>query len=191
MQEKFSFKTKDTSKLQIVIYLVNNDWDRVSIDLFDYNSIRFVYNDEVNSFLMNINKDNIKANGNAILSNSDKIGVNENAISSNSNKIGVNESAISSNLEKINNISKNYFKNRYNILIHDKKTQVDFKGIFFEKIFEIDAKENDFIEINFKMSLEYENINEKNYVNTVYEIFDENDNSLYISSINNNDYNND
>ena len=38
------------------------------------------------------------------------------------------------------------------------------------------------------MSLEYKNINEKNYVNTVYEIFDENNNSLYISSINNNDY---
>ena len=38
------------------------------------------------------------------------------------------------------------------------------------------------------MLLEYENINEKNYVNTVYEIFDENNNSLYISTINNNDY---
>ena len=30
------------------------------------------------------------------------------------------------------------------------------------------------------MLLEYENINEKIYVNTVYEIFDENNNSLYI-----------
>ena len=38
------------------------------------------------------------------------------------------------------------------------------------------------------MLLEYENINEKIYVNTVYEIFDENNNSLYISTINNNDY---
>ena len=37
------------------------------------------------------------------------------------------------------------------------------------------------------MLLEYENINEKIYVNTVYEILDEN-NSLYISTINNNDY---
>ena len=38
------------------------------------------------------------------------------------------------------------------------------------------------------MSLEYENINEKIYVNTVYEIFDENNNSLYIATINNNNY---
>ena len=28
----------------------------------------------------------------------------------------------------------------------------------------------------------------KTYVNTIYEIFDENNNSLYISTINNNDY---
>ena len=47
---------------------------------------------------------------------------------------------------------------------------------------------NDFIEIDFKMLLEYENINEKNCVNTFYEIFDLNNNSLYISRINNNDY---
>ena len=38
------------------------------------------------------------------------------------------------------------------------------------------------------MLLEYEDISEKNYVNTIYEIFDENNNSLYISTINNNDY---
>ena len=42
--------------------------------------------------------------------------------------------------------------------------------------------------MNFKMLLEYENIADKNYVNTIYEIFDENNNSLYISTINNNDY---
>ena len=147
IQEKFSFKTNSTSKLQIDIYLVNNEWDSDSIDLFDYNTIRFVYNDEINSFLMNINEDNITAN--------------ENAISSNSDKIGANESAISSNLEKINNISKNYFKNIYNILIHDEKTQVDFREISFEKIFEVNAKQNDFIEIDLNMLLEYENITEK------------------------------
>ena len=38
------------------------------------------------------------------------------------------------------------------------------------------------------MLLENEDISEKNYVNTVYEIFDENNNSLYICTINNNDY---
>ena len=39
--------------------------------------------------------------------------------------------------------------------------------------------------MNFKISLEYENISERNYVKTIYEILDENDNSLFIKSINN------
>ena len=87
-----------------------------------------------------------------------------------------------------NNNSKSYLKNIYNILFYDEKTQIDFRNLFYQKIFAVDAKQNDFIEINFKILLEYENINEKNYVNINYEIFDENNNSSYISTINNNDY---
>ena len=87
-----------------------------------------------------------------------------------------------------NNNSKSCLKNIYNILLYDEKTQIDFRNLFYEKMFAVDAKQNDFIEINSKMLLEYENINEKIYVNTIYEIFDENNNSLYISTINNNDY---
>ena len=85
-------------------------------------------------------------------------------------------------------MSKSYLKNIYNILFYNNKTQINFKGIFFEKVFQVNASINDFIEIDLKMLLEYENINEKIYVNTVYEILDENNNSLYISTINNNDY---
>ena len=42
--------------------------------------------------------------------------------------------------------------------------------------------------MNFKMLLEYEDIFLRIYVNTIYEIFDGNNNSLYSSAINNNDY---
>ena len=87
-----------------------------------------------------------------------------------------------------NNISKLYLKNIYNIIFNDSKAQIDFRNLFFEKVFVVNAKKNNFIKINLKMLLEYEIIYEKNYVNTVYEIFDENNNSLYISTINNNDY---
>ena len=38
------------------------------------------------------------------------------------------------------------------------------------------------------MLLEYEDINERLYVSTIYEILDKDNNSLYISQINNNDY---
>ena len=87
-----------------------------------------------------------------------------------------------------NNISKSYLKNIYDIIFYNEKTPIDFGNLFYEKVFAIDAKQNDFIEINLKMLSEYENIIEKNYVNTEYEIFDEDNNSLYIATINNNDY---
>ena len=87
-----------------------------------------------------------------------------------------------------NNNSTQYLKNIYNILFYDKKTQINFRNILYEKIFAIDASVNHFIEMNFKISLQYESISERSYVKTIYQIFDENDNSLYIKSVNNNDY---
>ena len=42
--------------------------------------------------------------------------------------------------------------------------------------------------MNFKILLEYQSISNRNYVKTIYEISDDNDNSLYVKSVNNNDY---
>ena len=42
--------------------------------------------------------------------------------------------------------------------------------------------------MKFKIDLQYEDISERNYVKTIYDIFDENNNNLYIKSITNNDY---
>ena len=42
--------------------------------------------------------------------------------------------------------------------------------------------------MSFKIDLEYEDISERNYVKTIYEIFDETNNSLYIKSVTNDDY---
>ena len=110
----------------------------------------------------------------------------ENDILSNLTKIENNKSNISSNLEKVNNISKSYLKNVYNILIYESKTQIDFRNIFYEKIFDVNAKQNDFVEIAFKIQLEYQDTDDRNYVKTVCQLFDENNNSLYIKSVNNN-----
>ena len=121
-----------------------------------------------------------------------KIEDNKNSISTNLIKITSNEDDILYNLNEINylknNSSKSYLKNVYNILFYDRKTRISFKKYFFEKVFNINSNINDFIEMSFKISLEYENISEKAYVKTLYELFDENDNSLYIKSINNSDY---
>ena len=102
------------------------------------------------------------------------------------------EDNIAYNLEEINyiknNISKPYLKNIYNILFYDSKTQIDFRNLFYEKVFDIDSSKNDFLEIAFKFELQYQDTDDRNYVKTIYEIFDENDNSLYIKSVTNNNY---
>ena len=117
----------------------------------------------------------------------------ENDISSNSTKIKTNLIKINSNEDNINYLKNNkstkYLKNVYNTLFYDSKKQISFKDeIFYEKVFDVNAGINDFIEMSFKISLEYENILERAYVKTLYELFDENDNSLYIKSVDNNEY---
>ena len=185
----------DYSFIKIKLFLsILDNIDKTIIcrlyNLVKYNFLCIKHYKKINLISVNNNLGNLE---NTILSNSSKIDTNKNDISTNLININTNEDNIAYNLSEINyiknNNSKSYLKNIYNILFYDEKTQVDFRKLFFEKAFLVDdAKWNDFIEINLKMLLEYENINEKNYVNTVYEIFDENNNSLYISTINNNDY---
>ena len=95
---------------------------------------------------------------------------------------------ISNNSKEINLIKENtltnkqYLKNIYNELFYNEKTQIDFNNPFYEKLFDVDAKENDFIEIDFKISLECDSISLINYIKVTYEILDKNNNSLYIKS---------
>ena len=71
-----------------------------------------------------------------------------------------------------NNKSIQYQKNVYNILFYNKKTQIDFRNSFYEKAFDVNANENDFIEMKFKIDLEYNDISERNYVKSIYQLFD-------------------
>ena len=139
-----------------------------------------------------INK-NSQDNSKDILNNKGLIKTNKNNISTNLIRINSNEDDILSNLNEINylkNSSKSYLKNVYNILFYNEKKQISFKdNIFYEKEFGVNASINDFIEIKFKISLEYRRIDYRSYVKNIYEILDENDNSLYIKSINNDEYN--
>ena len=176
---------------------INNNSADISSNLgkinTNINAIKLINeNSQDNSADISSNLGKINANVSNISTNLSKINNNSSDISSNLIKINSNEDDILYNLSEINNIknniSKSYLKNIYNVLFYDEKTQISFRNLFYEKVFDVDASINDFIEMDFKMLLEYENINEKIYVNTVYEILDENNNSLYISTINNNDY---
>ena len=131
-------------------------------------------------------------NADNIPSNLKKIDTNKNNISTNLIGINTNEDNIAYNLGEINyiknNNSKSYLKSVYNILFYNKKAHIDFRNLFYEKLFDVNSKQNDFIEMYFKIDLQYEDISARNYVKTIYEIFDEDDNSLNIKSTNNNEY---
>ena len=125
--------------------------------------------------------------------NNEQVDTNTRDISNNLIKINSNEDDILSNLNEINYLKKDkhtqYLKNVYNILFYDNDEQISFKDkIFYEKVLDVDAAINDFIEIKFKISLEYRRIDYRNYVKNIYEILDENDNSLYIKSASNSEY---
>ena len=189
-----------------IMYLDKND---ISLKIRDNEN-----NISTNLGKINTNEGNISTNlgkintneGN-ISTNLGKINTNEGNISTNLGKINTNEGNISTNLIKINsneddilynlneidylknNMSKSYLKNIYNILFYESKTQIDFRSdSFYEKVFDVNSKQNDFIEIYFKIDLQYEDISEKNYVKSIYQLFDENDNSLYIKSVTNSNY---
>ena len=105
------------------------------------------------------------------------------------NNISSDLDQIETNKKDIINLKNNIkLKNIYNILIYKKKTQIDFKNLFYEKVFDVNANVNDFIEIAFKIELEFLDTDDRHYVKMICELFDENDNSLYIKSVKLNNY---
>ena len=175
-------------KIELILSLINdaNDTTRVICKLYNSyksNFLNIKYYKKINLISVNNNLGDIENN----------ISSNKNNISTNLIKINSNENGILSNLNEINSIknnnSKSYLKNIYNILFYNEEKQINSGEIFYEKIFVIDSKQDDFIEINVKMLLEYEDISQKKFISTIYEFLDENNNnSLYFSQINNNDY---
>ena len=179
-------------KIELILSLiddVNNTVDCKIYNTYNSNFLSIKYYKKMNLISVNNNVGDLE---NTILSNSSKIDTNKNNISTNLIKINSNEDDILYNLSEINyiknNISKPYIKNIYNILFYESKTQIDFRGIFYEKEFDIESSKNDFLEITFKIDLQYEDISERNYVKTIYEIFDETNNSLYVKSVTNDNY---
>ena len=160
-----------TIKIELVLSILDNITKSVTCKLYDFLKSNFLcikHYKKINS---------ISANNN--------IGDLENSILSNKNNISTNLSEID---YLKNNISKSYLKNIYNILFYDSKTQIDFTNMFYEKVFDINANKNHFIEMRFKIDLEYEDISGRNYIKAICLLFDENNNSLYTKSASNNEY---
>ena len=182
----------DVIKIELILSMIDNVTNTVDCKIdntYNSNFLSVKHYKKINLISVNNNLGNLE---NTILSNLSKIDTNKNDISTNLINININEDNIAYNLSEINyienNISKLYLKNIYNIIFHDSKTQIDFRNLFYEKVFDVNANKNDFIEMNFKIDLQYEDIAERSYVKTIYEILDENDNSLYIKSVTDNNY---
>ena len=122
--------------------------------------------------------------------NLEQIDTNKTDIGSNLSKIGKNTTDISNNLSEIESIKKSIFmKNLLNILYYD--VDVKVSDIFFEKTYLINAKKTDFLEIQFKILLKYDHVSNAKYVNTIFTLYDDDDNEVYWTSYNNSDYIND
>ena len=180
-------------RIELVLSILDNIDKNVSCKLYNSLKSNFLcikHYKKINTLSVNNNLTDLE---NDISSNLEKINTNKSNTSSNLIKINSNEDDILYNLNEINYIKNNkstqYLKNIYNILIYDSKTQIDFrKDIFYEKVFDVNSNKNDFVEIFFKIELEYEDTDDRNYVKTFYELFDECNNSLYVKSVNNNNY---
>ena len=112
-----------------------------------------------------------------------------NNISSDLEKIDENKGNIASNLEKINDLSTKIdnsikLKNIKNILFYDEKEQINFKKLFFNETYESNILKNDFIEINLRILLDYENIKESHITITESKLYDDNE-QIYIATYNN------
>ena len=179
-------------KIELILSLiddVNNTVDCKIYNTYNSNFLSIKYYKKINLISVNNNLGDLE---NTILSNSSKIDTNKNDISTNLIKINSNEDDILYNLSEINNIRKNnskpHLKNIYNILIYESRTQIDFRNIFCEKVFDVNSSKNDFLEMNFKLLLEYQDTDDRYYVKSIYELLDETNNSLYVKSVTNNDY---
>ena len=95
---------------------------------------------------------------------------------------------VNSITSKIDNLGKNiYLKNLYNILYRDNDIKVSH--FFYDKTFLLNAKRNDFIEVYFKLQLEYDDISNAKNVTTNLIFFNiSNGQTLYSKSYSNNKY---
>ena len=47
--DKFDIQGINSTKINVLIYLVNNNKDNRSIELFDYNTVKVIYNDNIDT----------------------------------------------------------------------------------------------------------------------------------------------
>ena len=214
INDKFEIQGIDFNRIDIAVYYENNT-DSKKIELVGINTIQINYIEKNSKLDMNKNNissnkglietnasdisDNsglINTNTFNISSNKGLIETNTSSISSNSRQISTNTSSIASNLSKINNITNNMIlKNLYTFIPfydHDdydadgEKNRIPVNKLFFTKTFKMNIKKNDFIELNLRMFLEYETLDDSHIVDTLIKFFDDDERIYFIKYRNGN-----
>ena len=60
IEENFSVNCENADRLSIKLLLINKE--KYNVDLYKYNYINIIYNDNINTSLININESNISSN---------------------------------------------------------------------------------------------------------------------------------
>ena len=184
VNDKFDIQGINSTKINILIYLVNNNKDNKSIELFDYNTVQVIYNDNIDVLKSDTNKNNIS-------SNLEIKNTNKNNISSNLEIIDTNKSNISSNLNQINDIKSilpplEIFKKTYSI--KNQSFKFNSNKIYF-KLSEIEI-ENNFnmdgnLEISSNIYYKYDNLQKDHHrLQHEYRIFDDKNNLSHKTILN-------
>ena len=62
INDKFNIPAVNSKRIRLLIYLVNNNDNNKTVDLFDYNTIQIIYNDYIDTSKIDIDKGNISSN---------------------------------------------------------------------------------------------------------------------------------
>ena len=93
--------------------------------------------------------------------------------------------------KKINTISVNNnltnLKNLFNIKYYDYKKEIKFNESFFNKTFNLDFKKDDFVDIDLKMKLEYENVDDSEIISTKIKLYNDINEEIFVTNYNNKD----
>ena len=93
---------------------------------------------------------------------------------------------IQDSLDNVKNIENSIkLKNIINILFYNERKQIDFKNNFFDKLYLLNIKKDDFIEIDLRMLLDYENIDNSNIIITEFRLYNDDDEQIYTATYNN------
>ena len=179
-------------KIELILSILDNISKSVSCKLLNTFKSNFLYvkhYKKINTLSINNNLTDLE---NDISSNLTKI-------KNNLININTNEDNIATNLEEINYLknsnSKSYLKNVYNFLpfydyddydANNEKSRIPVNRLFFTKTFKMNIKKNDFIELNLRMFLEYETLDNAHIVDTLIKFFDDDERIYFIKYRNGN-----